>query len=295
MQSWSGVSYSSLQFDGMTVPVLGVTPGAAVAPPVLSGRDVDGNDQVVLGASTMQQLGKHASAQTVEARAAHGKSERLTIVGTATLPPIGVTGSSHLEMGTGAEVSYRLIPESARNLFEVTPGPNAILIRTKGGPSPRALRNIQAIGRTLDIVQNGGSVLAVQRPAEIINYGSLGSTPFILGMALAAGAAVALGITLVNSVRRRRYVIWPFSRRWSFTKRQLAVAIGIQASVAAVVGCAAGIPLGIAVGRVLWNLFAREINAVPLPTVPAGTTARSSACSPWTRARRARGDHSRPA
>ena len=219
VQSWSGVSYSSLQFDGMTVPVLGVTPGAAVAPPVLSGRDVDGNDQVVLGASTMQQLGKRIG-QTVEARAAHGKSERLTIVGTATLPPIGVTGSSHLEMGTGAEVSYRLIPESARNLFEVTPGPNAILIRTKGGPSPRALRNIQAIGRTLDIVQNGGSVLAVQRPAEIINYGSLGSTPFILGMALAAGAAVALGITLVNSVRRRRRDL-AILKTLGFTKRQL--------------------------------------------------------------------------
>ena len=43
--------------------------------------------------------------------------------------------------------------------------------------------------------------------------------------------------------------------------------------MAAVIGCAVGIPVGIAVGRVLWNLFAGEISAVPVPTVPAGTVA----------------------
>jgi hypothetical protein len=268
VESWSGVSFSSLQLDGLTVPVLGTTPHARVAPPVLSGHGLDGPDQVVLGASTLRQLGK-AVGQTVEERAAHGKTTQLTIVGTATLPPIGVTGSSHLEMGSGAEVASRLIPAAARNLFEVTPGPNAILIRTRGGPSPQALHNLQALGRTLNIAENGGSVLAVQRPAEIINYGSLGSTPLILGVALAAGAAIALGITLVNSVRRRRRDL-AILKTLGFTRRQLAAAIAIQASVAAVIGCAVGIPLGVALGRVLWNLFAAEINAVPLPTVPAG-------------------------
>lgn len=32
-----------------------------------------------------------------------------------------------------------------------------------------------------------------------------------------------------------------------------------------------GVPLGIIFGRVLWNLFARAINAVPQPSVPAWT------------------------
>ena len=40
-----------------------------------------------------------------------------------------------------------------------------------------------------------------------------------------------------------------------------------QASVAAVVGIVVGIPLGIIAGRWLWDLFARQINAVPAPTV----------------------------
>ena len=34
------------------------------------------------------------------------------------------------------------------------------------------------------------------------------------------------------------------------------------------IGVVLGVPLGIAIGRWLWDLFAQEINAVPAPTVP---------------------------
>ena len=40
-----------------------------------------------------------------------------------------------------------------------------------------------------------------------------------------------------------------------------------QATTVAVVGIVVGIPLGIVVGRWLWDLFAEQINAVPYPTV----------------------------
>ena len=45
-------------------------------------------------------------------------------------------------------------------------------------------------------------------------------------------------------------------------------AVAWQASVAAVIGIVVGTPLGIAVGRWLWTLFARQIYAVPQPSVP---------------------------
>ena len=38
--------------------------------------------------------------------------------------------------------------------------------------------------------------------------------------------------------------------------------------MAALAGTVAGVPLGIAVGRELWALFARSIFVVPEPTVP---------------------------
>ena len=246
IQSWTGVYYSSLELDGQNVPVLGTTPNAQVAPPLLSGHGLEASSQVVLGAATLRQLGKHIGDTVVE-RAPDNTPQTLTIVGTATLPPIGVAGSSHLEMGTGAVLAYQLIPVSARNVFEVTPGPNAILIRMKGGASPAALRNLQDIGNKLNIAENGGSILPVQRPAEILNYGTLGSTPLLLGIALAAGAAVALCITLITSVRRRRRDL-AILKTLGFTRGQLVLAIAVQASVAAVIGCAIGIPVGVALG-----------------------------------------------
>jgi ABC-type antimicrobial peptide transport system permease subunit len=253
----------------MNVPVMGATPGATVAPPLLSGHGLEASNQVVLGASTLRSLHKQVG-DSVQVRIHGSKPVTLTIVGTATLPPIGVVGSSHLEMGTGAVLSYRIIPAAARNLFHVIPGPNAILVRTKGGNNPAALASLQSIGRRVDIAINGGSVFGVLRPAEILNYGSLGTTPILLGAALAVGAAVALGITLVTSVRRRRHDL-AILKTLGFTRGQLAIAVAVQASVAAVIGCAIGIPAGIALGRVLWNLFATEISAVPAPTAPGGT------------------------
>jgi ABC-type lipoprotein release transport system permease subunit len=56
-----------------------------------------------------------------------------------------------------------------------------------------------------------------------------------------------------------------------FTQRQLAASIAWQSTVAALIGCVVGIPLGIEVGRELWNLFARSIAVVPSPTVPVLT------------------------
>ena len=41
-----------------------------------------------------------------------------------------------------------------------------------------------------------------------------------------------------------------------------------HASISAAIGVVVGIPLGIVLGRWLWILFAEQIGAVPLPTVP---------------------------
>jgi ABC-type antimicrobial peptide transport system permease subunit len=266
---WTGVYYSTLQIDGTNVPVMGGSPHASVGPPLLSGHAFDGVNQVVLGASTLAQLHKHVG-DKVNVGAPGTGLTTLKIVGTATLPSIGVVGSSHLEMGSGALLSYKLIPPRARNVFDVQQtGPNAVLVRFKRGTNQAAgFSSLQSIVRkNPQIKGDGGSVLAVQRPAEILNYRALGTTPTILGVALAAGAVIALGLTLVTSVRRRRTDL-ALLKSLGFTKRQLASAIAWQASVAVGIGCVLGIPLGIALGRFLWDLFVRQINAVPDPTIP---------------------------
>jgi ABC-type lipoprotein release transport system permease subunit len=107
----------------------------------------------------------------------------------------------------------------------------------------------------------------VQYPAEIENYRSIGVIPDILALALALGAVVGLGLTLVASVHRRRRDL-ALLRTLGFTSRQLVATVAWQASVAGTVGVIAGVPLGIIIGRWLWILFARSVYVVPDPTVP---------------------------
>jgi len=110
------------------------------------------------------------------------------------------------------------------------------------------------------------SVLGVQRPAQIVDYRSVGSTPVYLAAALALGAIVALALTLVY-----RYVadaaIWPCSKH-SASPATTRPGRRVASDRHRTRGSNSGRALGILIGRQLWTLFARSINAVPDPTVP---------------------------
>jgi ABC-type antimicrobial peptide transport system permease subunit len=141
----------------------------------------------------------------------------------------------------------------------------------RSGNEARALAGLQTIANELTRPTNYGvSVLPVQRPAEIINYRSMGTIPAILGIGLAVGATIALSLTLVASVRRRRRDL-ALLKTLGFTRRQLASTVAWQASVAVGIGTVVGIPVGIVVGRSLWDVFAHQIDAVAQPFVPALT------------------------
>ena len=272
VSAWTGIYTESLIVDGMSTPVLGTTPGAAVGPPILSGHGLENANQVVLGAVTLTQLHLHLG-QSVTVANGLGSTKRLQIVGTAAFPAFGSNVGAHLELGSGAMLSYSLIPAAVRNTFDDPhPGPNAILVRLKGSGSGRAA--VASLGRIAKETSNtanfGVSAQSVLRPAEIINYRSLGTTPAYLSGGFAIGALIALTLMLVASVRRRRRDFAVY-KTLGFTRRQLALTVAWHATVTMAIGIVLGIPLGIALGRWLWDLFARNINVVPVPTVPEWT------------------------
>jgi hypothetical protein len=268
VSQWSGAYAASLPLGGEDVPVLGESPDAAVAPPLLSGHGLEASDQVVLGAVTLAALHKQLG-ETVVLESGSSKL-RLRIVGTAAMPTIGSDGVSHLEMGTGAIVDSSLIPAVDRNPFaDPLPGPNAIFVRLRSGFSRTAeLRSLNEIASaTTNTANFGVTVTGVLRPAEIVNYRSLGDTPVYLGAGLAVGAVAALALTLFASVRRRRRDL-ALLKTLGFTGTQLAAAVAWQSTIAVAIGTVVGIPLGIALGRWSWDLFARSIHAVPATSVP---------------------------
>ncbi|HEX4175339.1 MAG TPA: FtsX-like permease family protein [Acidimicrobiales bacterium] len=75
----------------------------------------------------------------------------------------------------------------------------------------------------------------------------------------------ALALTLVSSVCQRRRDL-ALLKTIGLVRGQLAAAVAWQSSVAALV-IVVGIPLGVVAGRWIWDLFARQIYAVPYPTV----------------------------
>ena len=287
--AWTGVGDIDFQVDGVDIPGLEEDPNAAVAPPILSGHAVAADNQIVLGSDTITQLHKHVgdtvvvTVGTPAAAPFYIPPTPLVIVGTTTLPAIGYPDivSEHVSMGTGAVLSTGIEPAALKQAQigtdPVLNGPKRVLVRMRDSVSPEVgradmQRIADAANAELKADPNGPQqdsvfVLSVQHPAEIVNYRSMGATPALLAGGLALGAVTALGLTLAASVRRRRRDL-ALLKTLGFTRRQLAAAVAWQASVAAIVGVVAGMPLGIALGRWLWILFARQIAAVPHPTVP---------------------------
>ena len=286
--AWSGVSFANAQIDGQIVPILLASPNAKVTPPVLSGHSLEANNQIVLGAATLAQLHKSvgdtviASYGTPKDAPVYVPPTPLLIVGTATLPAIGATQTRHTSMGTGAIVSVDIEPPAFKEFIHspdpTLNGPNMIFVRLRAGAPPaEALATLHRIAdvanKAFAAVPNSAAagasveVLPVQYPAEIENYRTIGSTPVLLASGLAIGAVVARGLTLAASVRRRRRDL-ALLKALGFSERQLAACVAWQSTVAVAVGVIVGTPLGIALGRWLWALFAHEIFAVPSATVP---------------------------
>ncbi len=286
--AWSGYHPLSVQIDGQTVPILLGANHAAVAPPILSGHAVDGNNQIVLGATTLSLLHKHLGDTVVGSFGSPSTAPlylppfKLVIVGTATLPAIGGSGNfaEHPSMGTGAIVSEYVSPAIARATQQPDPnlnGPGMVFVSLRDNVGSAGGRvDMHRVAQLADKVFEGDpnttgdsvEVLGVQHPAEIVNYQSTGATPVILAAGLALGATAALALTLIASVRRRRRDI-ALLKTLGFTARQLAVMVSWQASVIAAIAVLFGVPIGIIAGRQLWIEFAQSINAVPQPTVPA--------------------------
>jgi hypothetical protein len=286
---WSGVDYNIMTIDGQSVPMLLASTGAKVIPPILSGHAVRNNQQIVIGNQTLALLHKRIG-QTVMVSYGSPSSApvylaptALTIVGTATFPAVGYASAiaEHTSMGLGGMVSTgietRSFADAISSKDQNFNGPELIFVRLRSGVSAAAgKRNLEGIARDANTVfkkDPGGygnvvTVLGVQRPAQIVDYRTIGATPVLLATGLASGAVIALALTLTASVRRRRRDL-AIMKTLGFTRRMLAAAVAWQAAIDGLIGAVVGIPIGILLGRELWTLFARDINAVPQPTVPA--------------------------
>ncbi len=226
-----------------------------------------GVDQIGLGATTMRQIGAHVGSVVTLSGASNGKQEslRFRVVSQVSFP---VMAGQFVSLGTGA-----LITTAALENAMCPPGPQqptcqqmfveqsngGILASVVAGPRGQA-----AIKHYLDTY----SSIATQptTPSSLINFGEAVNFPLIFGVMLAVFGAATLAHLLVVSVSRRRREIG-LLKVLGFVNRQVTYAVAWQASTVAFVGIIAGVPLGVVLGRVIWDAFTDNLGAVPVSVV----------------------------
>jgi hypothetical protein len=276
---WSELGFAQLSYHGIEFPVMGVLahPGRVVEPPTTSGHPLAGQNQIEFGTVTLRQLGLH-----IGERIQIGSDPTVTVVGTVTLPSFGVVLTDHVSLGRGAMTDEATLLRMLKLPFDPTESAYSSLANALSTPAyPAAIAfdlgsRADATALAAKIIrwanstpENAGSVytLSPQLGAAVRNAGQMGSQPLTLAIGVAIAAILALGLTILASVRERRRDL-ALLKALGLRSRQIRAVVRWQTTTILLIAIAAGMPLGIAAGNWLWTSFANSIGVVPLPVVP---------------------------
>ncbi len=248
--------------------------GKAVRGPMLlstvDGRLPAGDHDVTLGDTTLHQVSAHVGSVvrvTVQLPTGGSRTVPFHVVGTASFPSDAGGGG----LGTGSAFTMAgylnaVCPpgreqSGCRSAFAANQNV-VVFARVTSGPKGQA-----DIARY--VAQGAGRPTI---PTSLVNFGEAVNFPLILGCVLAMfGVATLLHLLVVSVVRRRREM--GLLKALGFVNLQVGATVLWQATTVALVGIIVGVPLGIVVGRVVWNAFATNLGAVPVAAVPGLTIA----------------------
>jgi FtsX-like permease family len=272
---WSTFGFTQIPIDGQNVPSLGLTRHlGSVEPPTTSGHPVSGPLQIELGAVTLRELGKHVGDTVTAGTGRHRRT--LTIVGTVTLPSMGLTLADHVSLGRGAMLDdstllaiqglANLPAETQENSVSVPAFPSAVAIDLAPGTDAAPL--VARIAGANPGGTPGGTYLQPRvLGAAIVNAAQMGGQPLVLALALAVAAVLSLAVALLASVRQRRPEL-ALLKALGLTRRQVRAVVAWQASVILLVAALLGVPLGVLAGRWAWSSFAASLGVVPVTVIP---------------------------
>ncbi|MGN6174151.1 MAG: FtsX-like permease family protein, partial [Streptosporangiaceae bacterium] len=252
---WTFGHHGAVGIGGHVIPAIGLAAGKGplLSPTLLQGRPPRTGGEIVLGTSTLRQIGRHVGqAVTVTV---HGRPLRQQIVGRAVFPNFGQGGFTPTDLGQGAQTTAAVLkPEAAPPGFE--------FVLLSFAPGPRRTANIAGFQRSMTgfcrTVQQSTCVITGQRPIGVTNYASIDHTPAVLAALLAVIGIAVLGQFIVVSGRRRRRDL-AILKTLGLLQRQVAAITAGQVSTLTGLALLAGLPLGIAAGRWSWALFAHGL------------------------------------
>ena len=216
---------------------------------------------IVLGERTLAEIGARiGDTVRVSLTGMPGSAASRRIVGTAVFPAV----SDGADLGAGAELTVAGLVGMAPH--GITPPPySALVVAFRPGADQQ--RSIGALAARLGAL-GPYAVSAAGTPADLVNFGQVEDLPLLLGLALGAAALLTLAHLLLTAVRRRRRDL-AVLRVLGLTGRQVRATVSWMAVTVALAALAAGVPVGIACGRLAWEFFAGQLGVQPVTEVPA--------------------------
>jgi putative ABC transport system permease protein len=235
---------------------------------VIDGRRPSGDHDIMLGPATMRSVGAQPGGLvrvTVTDPEGAPHQAQFRVVGRASFAPSFYTGG----LGSGAAMTL-----SALTDLQCPPGADmnacqrnvergtiySVLARAAPGPHAAA-----ALARHVSKYRSF-LVSGQQEPAELVNFGESVNFPLLFSGLLAVfGAATMVHLLMVSISRRRAEA--GLLKVLGFVRYQVAAVVSWQATTVALAGIVAGVPVGIAAGKAVWQLFATNFGVVPLTVV----------------------------
>jgi hypothetical protein len=275
---WTLGDFGAVGIGGNLVPAIGVAGGRGplMSVTLLAGHPPSGPGQVVLGSSVLRRFGLRVG-QSVPITI-NNRRQIARIVGQAVFPNLGQGSFTPTDLGQGAETMASVLAGPGTG-SGAAPGYNFMLVRF--APGPRHDADIAAFARSIPAfcaqAAQSRCVVRDQRPNGVASYARIDGTPEVLAGVLAVFGLAVLGQLIVLSGRRRRRD-FAILKALGLLRRQVSLITAWQVSTLTGLALLAGVPLGIAVGRWTWALFAQglgipadAITPVPLAVLTAAT------------------------
>jgi ABC-type lipoprotein release transport system permease subunit len=254
VEAVAAVCTQGIEIDGRAVAVWGLENlRGDAAPEIVAGRAPETPDEVALGAVTLRAAHKHIGDRVTASQ--QGGTRTYRVVGRVVLPTIAeaqpLADSALFTVAGLAPILQKGNNETHYLLVSYAPGTNVPTIR-RALTADRRVRNVSA--------------RPAAAPLEIGRVRQINAFPAVLAALLAILALVAVGHTLVTSVRRRRRELAVF-KTIGFRRRQIAAAVAWQATTVGVIGLVVGIPVGLVIGRLVWRAVANSLGIAVVTSV----------------------------
>jgi hypothetical protein len=273
----TGYTEGSYLIDGRAVPGLAATAlKGELTPTLLRGRPPRSAGEIVVGQDTLDSIGADVGdmvkVQVLTALGSNGEPAAdpvpLRIVGIATFPAVNQVGTDMPRLGIGALVTRDAF---LRMHGDPANGPEFTVVRLVDGADPAAVIADNREGFQ-DAAQTPTAWFTDAKPAELRQLDA--ATPYLRG-ALVVGFMILLAVVvhaLWTRARANRHDL-AVLRVIGCTRSQLDAVTAWQVTPFALGGVLLGIPFGIAVGRLLFRLFAQSLAVVDTASTSAATVA----------------------